>query len=151
LSTALSPNKLAQSSTMPLLWEVDLSPQPYSQCLFFAHLCSLKVQLLSPLPLTEDGSVFHSILTVSDRLQLTVYVSQFCSGRGLNLPSCYAGLCFGSKGSHMWCMVLTSWVCRFTQAALKLATMGRNSMVLFSRNLLGLGLAWWGVGRPSTS
>jgi hypothetical protein len=50
---------------------------------------------------------------------------------------------------HVWCMVLTHWVCRFTQAALKPAS-GEKWHVAFLKALTGLGSAQWGIGRLST-
>jgi hypothetical protein len=98
---------IAVHPTTPLLWKVGLLPHPCFQPFYLAlpplteisapgrsaccptptlsacclpHLHLLRVQLLAAPLFSEVDSVFYPILTVSDRLQFTVYVSQFCWG-----------------------------------------------------------------------
>jgi hypothetical protein len=65
---------------------------------------------------SEVGSEFHPTLTVSGRLQLTVYVFQFCSG-GVQL---FYKLHWIILWESVWSMALTCWVYIFTQADFKM-------------------------------
>jgi hypothetical protein len=104
LYTAHRPMRLAQQSTMLLLWEVALLPQPCSQCLFLtlfalaefgysgrlashttptvrtcsSHCPAHRVWLPVPPLFSEVGLVFYPVPIASGRLQFTVYVFQFC-------------------------------------------------------------------------
>jgi hypothetical protein len=109
-------------------------------------LSSLRVQLLALPPFSEVGSAFHPTPTVSGRLQFTVYVSQFCSGVIQSAQGLHWFILLGDGWeSSMWCMVPTCWVCRFTQADLKLA--GREKWhATFLKTLTGTGFSLVGHG-----
>jgi hypothetical protein len=156
---------------MPLLWEVGLllphpcsrplflTPPlltkslatlggwlvapPHSQCLFLA--LPLHAESLAPCPTPILWGLFSAPPhPVSVRLQLIVYISQFCSGR-FNLsggcPRAGRGSCNGA-GAHL--LGLQIYADSFENGWL-----WRNGVLLFSRYLLGLGSAWQGIGKLS--
>jgi hypothetical protein len=121
LSIAFSPMRLAQPSTMSLLWEVGLLLHPHSQplLLFLVHW------EFGSLPHPHSlGQVQHStppLLLVLD-YNCCFWFSVLFGGCSIStgtvldyVPRECVGLC-------MWCMLLMCWVCRFTQAALKLVS-----------------------------
>jgi hypothetical protein len=72
--------KSTQWSATPLLWDIDLSHSSLS--VLVPHLTpTCRVHLLATTPFSEVHSVFHQPLLSVSRLQFTVNVFQFCSGR----------------------------------------------------------------------
>jgi hypothetical protein len=106
--SSLSSRRLAQWSAMPLLWEVGLSPHPWSQLLF----CTLHPLSKSSSPCPSPILWGLSRVPPHPPLSVVNYDSLFVllSFVAVHLPrSCLGEL-------HV---ALPCWFCRFTLAALK--------------------------------
>jgi hypothetical protein len=144
LSITLSLTRLAQQSTTAQFgrgWLVAATPPPI--LCYISCLGSLRVLLLSHTHFLGVDSVFYPNPTVGVRLQFAVHafqlflVDSICQVSSLNYSP-------GGGGNHVWCELLTCWVCCFMQAALKPACREKRYAAFF-KALLGTGFS--GAGR----
>jgi hypothetical protein len=107
LCTALSPIRLVQQFVMPLLQNIGLLYHPFSRHMFLTP--PLLNDSLTPCP-TSVLQGWFSVPPHShcQRLQFTVYISQFCSWGGLILPVIWTGLCFQGILGEVTCGVFCS-------------------------------------------
>jgi hypothetical protein len=113
--------------TLPPHVEFSSSPHPHTLRL---------VQHSTPLPLPVVNCIHY-----------LCHSGLFRCRAGCNLPSSCSRYC---SWECVWCMVLTSWLCRVTQADLGLGCMGEIwSNFSQGRRSLGLGPGWQRICRLS--
>jgi hypothetical protein len=135
-------HKISSESAMPPLWKVGLFPTPLSAFVPFPTSTCWEFSSL-PHPILQGWFSVPTHPTVSDRLQFTVYLLQFCFGRGgeCNLLTSCAGLC--SPGAGGACVVCDIHLLGLQIYAGSFET-GRNGRQFFSRQTLtgpGINLA----------
>jgi hypothetical protein len=136
LNAFLCPRDWLWDPPPALFWEAGLLPHPtLSLCAFPDHCWVLAAllggSLVTLLLFSWAGSVFTLASTVSVSLQLTIYVFQFCWGRGVvSLHRGCPGLFSQGVGRELHMVhEITSSFSSFMQAALKLA--GREKWLSF--------------------
>jgi hypothetical protein len=123
-------------------------PTPALSLCYFSCLCSLRIWLLAPSLFSGANSAFYCTSVGGVRLQFTVYVflGFFWEGE-FSLPRGCAEFC-----SHSIDSGVVSGVCCSPVGSADLPRQFWNWLaLLFSgRCFLGVGSAWWGIGRLST-
>jgi hypothetical protein len=127
--------RLAQWSTMLHFGRLACHPTSDLSLCCFSYLHSLRVPILaSPCSPRQVQCSTPPLLLGLDYPLLFMFFSFL--QRVFNLLRGCARLCsWGLEGSCVWCVLLTYWVCRFTQAVWN-GLVGRNSMLLFLKQTL---------------